>query len=147
MFTLLPLSLRRGFIFFALTHTKTKPRTHGCLSSDSVDDYRAFYLETLKALDKAPSYERAKQKKGPVRCWFTKNANVVFSGCESKMIAEPFAAAFLRKTAKAKGTKKTIGTGLYSGKPTMFSNPVMDENGNVINWDTKSDYWNSPPYG
>jgi len=95
--------------FFALTHTKTKPRTHGCLSSDSVDDYRAFYLETLKALDKAPSYERAKQKKGPVRCWFTKNANVVFSGCESKMIAEPFAAAFLKKTAKAKGTKKQLG--------------------------------------
>ena len=112
--------------------------------NNNLNDYRAFFLETLKALDKAPSYERAKQKKGPVRCWFTKNANVVFSGCESKMIAEPFAAAFLRKTAKAKGTKKTIGTGLYSGKPTMFSDPVMDENGNVINWDTKSDYWNSP---
>jgi len=29
----------------------------------------------------------------------------------------------------------------------MFSDPVMDENGNVIKWNTRSDYWNSPPMG
>lgn len=26
----------------------------------------------------------------------------------------------------------------------MFSDPVMDENGNVEKWNTKSDYWKSP---
>ena len=32
----------------------------------------------------------------------------------------------------------------YSDEDASVNRTLLDENGNVINWDTKSDYWNSP---
>jgi len=111
---------------------------------NNYDKHRMFTLESLKALDKKASYERAANKQGPVRCWFTRNAKVVFYGCESMKIAKPFAKAFLRKTSKAKGTTKTIGVNVVGGKAIMYSEPVHDANGKVVGWNDRDDYWTSP---
>lgn len=43
-------------------------------------------------------------KKGPKRCWFTRNARVRFTGCSSEGVAESTAQNFLRTGATATGT-------------------------------------------
>ena len=64
-----------------------------------------FTARKLLELSEAPTFERAKQKKGPCRCWFTKNANTVFPGCLSYgAMAQTMAKNILRKGATAWGT-------------------------------------------
>ncbi|MCE7991875.1 MAG: DUF4157 domain-containing protein [Roseivirga sp.] len=43
-------------------------------------------------------------KKGPKRCWFTRNARVRFTGCSSEGVAQSTAQNFLRTGATATGT-------------------------------------------
>lgn len=72
-----------------------------------------FTAQQLVELNEAPSFSRAVQKRGPVRCWFTQDAVAYFPGCNSdKVMAGQFAKDVLRKGAKAYGTNQ----------PTEFSN-------------------------
>ena len=63
----------------------------------------AMYSQSIQ-----PSYERAKAKKGPQRCWFSRDASVRFSACSTARLANNFARRALRKGAMAYGTKYTI---------------------------------------
>ena len=50
------------------------------------------------------SYDRAKEKKGPSRCWFTTNAKVYGVACKSELFANRFASEILRSGANSYGT-------------------------------------------
>ncbi len=73
-----------------------------------------------KLADPAPTFTRAQERKGPKRCWFTRDAHAWFGGCNSSSIAEAFAKSALRSGATAHGTKTYSGinpkTGIYWGK-------------------------------
>jgi RHS repeat-associated protein len=79
-----------------------------------------FRIADLLALNQASSFSRAQQKKGPVRCWFTRNATARFSGCSSQGFAQDFANNVLRIGATAIGTTMTIGTSVYNGSPLIW---------------------------
>jgi RHS repeat-associated protein len=71
-----------------------------------------FNLTSLTRMSEAkaaPTYARASQKKGPLRCWFTRNAEARFIGCSSDSFAASFASSVLRDGAYAIGTNQTIG--------------------------------------
>ena len=72
------------------------------------------FIDKYKAI--APSYERASQKKGPLRCWFSTESKVTFSGCNTKSSAALFAQYALRKGAQIKGTNSSIVTGKENGR-------------------------------
>lgn len=58
----------------------------------------------LLTISKAPTLERAMARKGPCRCWFTRDARAYLLGCNSgPAVAEPFANQILRKGSKATG--------------------------------------------
>ena len=80
---------------------------HGGRSSK---DGNAFTINSLSRLEKKPSFSRAQQKKGPVRCWFSVVATVMFSGCSSSSFAKQFAREFMRKGTTVAGTNQPIGT-------------------------------------
>lgn len=107
------------------------------------DTWKYFNMEKLAEMNKPASFERAKQKKGPVRCWFTREAKVIFSGCSSINAAQPFANQFLRKEASAWGTTKIIGTGIdEKGNPIMASNiQYLNEEKTLYKWLTQEPYW------
>jgi len=50
----------------------------------------------IKPNEPAPSYERARNKHGPHRCWFHRRAEGAFLGCMGETFSKAFAAAFLR---------------------------------------------------
>ena len=69
-----------------------------------------FFAQDLSVLDQAPMFQRAQNRKGPVRCWFSRNARAVFLGCNSDdHVAKPFAKKILRKGAEAWGTDQMVG--------------------------------------
>ena len=74
------------------------------------------YIDDINKLNYQPTYSRAVRKKGPVRCWFTKNVIAHFVGCYTASFAEPFAKIALRKSAKAIGTNQSIGLGFVKEK-------------------------------
>jgi RHS repeat-associated protein len=51
------------------------------------------------------TYERAKTKKGPKKCWFTRSAKTYGIMCYGKIFGDSFAGAYLRKGAWMKTTK------------------------------------------
>ncbi|MCK6446788.1 MAG: hypothetical protein L6Q99_10385 [Planctomycetes bacterium] len=59
--------------------------------------------------DPAPAFDRAAARKGPKRCWFTRDAHAWFAGCNTSALAESFAGVALREGAFAHGTR------MYSG--------------------------------
>jgi hypothetical protein len=68
-------------------------------------------FQAMEDLKKAPSFSGAQSKKGPPVCWFSRDARVVFAGCNSQATAGYFAKSFLRKGAQAIGTTENIGAG------------------------------------
>ncbi|MHA3690183.1 RHS repeat domain-containing protein [Akkermansia sp. AKK6] len=80
---------------------------HGGRSSKNGN---AFTINSLSKLEKKPSFSRAQQKKGPIRCWFSVVATVMFSGCSSSDFAKQFAKKFMRKNTTVSGTNQSIGT-------------------------------------
>ena len=69
------------------------------------NDFSAKYLYSKRKTDYKPTYSRAKDKKGPPRCWFCKDALFRANGCHTKRLANQFANKILRKGATACGTK------------------------------------------
>ena len=96
-----------------------------------------FSLSSLTSMTEAiatPSYARAKQKKGPLRCWFTRNAEARFIGCSSQGFARSFANSVLRDGASTFGTNQSIG----HTSTRVYWDAVRDSTGNVIRWDSNS---------
>ena len=88
---------------------------HGGYSGEVTGTWYYFKVQQIVDLNQSPTFARAKQKKGPVRCWFTQDATARFAGCSSGSgIADSFARRILRKNATAIGTNQTVGHG--SGK-------------------------------
>ena len=89
-------------------------------------EWARFRAKDLTELSEAVTYDRAKQRQGPVRCWFARNATAVFPGCNSSnVMAEPFATGVLRRGAAAWGT--TMTTGWWGGQAHW--DYVLDEDG------------------
>ena len=68
-----------------------------------------FKVSYIKALDKTPDYNRAKNKKGPVRCWFTIGSDARIQGCSTQTLAYEMAQNVMRKGSKSSGTNQTTG--------------------------------------
>lgn len=68
-----------------------------------------------------PNLLRAKEKKGPPRCWFTKNATGKFLGCNTAGFAESMAKSLGRGASRWYGTKGYFGSdgkvGWFQKKP------------------------------
>ena len=117
---------------------------HGGYSNHNGDS--AFSISSLMALDQPPSFDRASQKKGPVKTWFSRDAQVRFSGCTSMNIAQPFAQQVLRKGSTALGTNQTIATSIQNGRAIMSINyKGVDEN-KVTIWGQEVPYFSSPAW-
>jgi RHS repeat-associated protein len=101
-------------------------------------------IADLQALNQAPTFIRAQQKKGPIRCWFTRDAAVRFSGCSSHTIASSFATNILRVGANATGTTGTIGTNMVRGNPFVYWNPIYNAAGIHIGWGNQGQYYTAP---
>ncbi len=102
-----------------------------------------FTVADLLSLNKAPKFLRAKHKKGPIRCWFTRDASARFSGCSSETIAGDFATDILRKGANAIGTTGDMATSMRMGKPYIHWNPVYDHatGKKLLRWRGRADYF------
>lgn len=86
----------------------------GWKKSDRSDIAR-FTTAKLVALSQPPIFARAKQQQGPIRCWFTRDAEARFPGCHSsEVMAKPFAEEVLRKGATSWGTTVNTGHGTRS---------------------------------
>jgi RHS repeat-associated protein len=74
--------------------------------------WRQYRVPDLVALDEPPSFARASSRKGPLRCWFSRDAAARFLGCGSgEYMAAPLANKVLRKGAVAWGTNQMVGWG------------------------------------
>ncbi len=106
-----------------------------------------FTIANLTALDEAASFNRAKKKNGPLRCWFTRDANVRFSGCNTQTTAQSMARSVLRKGSTALGTNQSIGTGMRAdGTPGMWLGPIHSS-GEHLKWRHNAlDYYASPAW-
>jgi hypothetical protein len=83
---------------------------HGGMQGTIGGVAKNFDVATIVAMEQQVSFTRAQQKKGPVRCWFSRNANAIFTGCESgQYVASDFAAQILRKGATSWGTTTYVG--------------------------------------
>jgi RHS repeat-associated protein len=101
-----------------------------------------FTEKDLLALDQPPSFSRASSKKGPVRCWFARNAVVRFVGCNTDdHNAKPFASKILRKGASAFGSNQMIGLG--EGKMWWDFTPAKNKDG--YTWASSSKDWLKAP--
>jgi hypothetical protein len=106
-----------------------------------------FRIFELVRLSQAPSFARAQQKKGPVRCWFTRDATARFSGCNTRFTAEPFAATVLRRGGTAYGTDRKVG---HSSSEILWD-PIYNDEGKHTGWGERDEdvlsapIWNSYP--
>ena len=84
---------------------------HGGYFGEWYDHENKFFeLQRLLDLDSPPRFDRAKHKKGPLRCWFARDAVTHFFGCQSsQFVAAKFAQSVLRKGAHAWGTDRDVG--------------------------------------
>ncbi|MGA1826401.1 MAG: RHS repeat domain-containing protein [bacterium] len=117
---------------------------HGGTSGTVGGTASSFNIASLQALDKSPTFPRARQKKGPLRCWFTRNAVARFSGCGSQTIANNFATNALRVGANAIGTTGTIGTKMVGRTPTIYWNPIYNRAGAHLGWGNSGNYYTAP---
>ncbi|MCP4113091.1 MAG: RHS repeat-associated core domain-containing protein [Desulfobacteraceae bacterium] len=89
---------------------------HGGNSGKYGGVWSTFTAQRLVNIAHAPTFSRAKMKKGPLRCWFTKSAMALFYGCNSgKVIAQPFAQKVLRQGAYAWGINQE-DVSVYKGR-------------------------------
>ena len=93
-----------------------------------------FTVDDLLELDKPPSFERAKSKKGPVRCWFTRDCDARFPGCNSAdVMAKPFAEKILRVGAISHGTTFTTKY-LRTGGVRWTNQRKLQDGGRGYKW-------------
>lgn len=113
------------------------------LSGYGVSDQSGRYefdTNDLTTLNIHPTFSRAKKKKGPLRCWFTRNAQAVFPGCQTSTgLARPFAAHVLRKGATAWGTNQSVG---HSEDGLLYWDAHIDSNGK-LRWRESTPWWRS----
>jgi RHS repeat-associated protein len=84
---------------------------HGVfMSGDDDDDNNTFFYIDLINASKPASFARAKQKKGPLRCWFCRSSSVRLAGCKTSPLAKSFANDILRKGSISWGTRHSIVT-------------------------------------
>ena len=103
-----------------------------------------FYLSDLLALDKKPTFRRAKNKKGPVRCWFTRDATARFYGCGSDRIAYPFADNVLRVGSRSLGINKNPVGSTAIPVDTIVWDPVYSSSGKFLRWDSMASFFTAP---
>lgn len=114
---------------------------HGGNTGKINGQYYPFWPVDLLNLNQAPAFQRAQNRKGPVRCWFTRDARAVFLGCNSDdHVAKPFANQILRKGGEAWGTTEQIGVG--NGKLYW---DYLGEKNNEPQWGKSSSDWLSAP--
>ena len=97
-----------------------------------------FKVSYIKALDKTPDYNRAKNKKGPVRCWFTIGSDARIQGCSTQTLAYEMAQNVMRKGSKSSGTNQTTGLSykddtLYMKYNYNYSTKQFGGNGSLDN--------------
>ena len=68
-----------------------------------------FTVDRLTNLNIHPSYNRAKERKGPLRCWFTIGSDARIQGCSTQTLAYEMAQNVMRKGSKSSGTNQTTG--------------------------------------
>ncbi|MFD2160623.1 RHS repeat domain-containing protein [Rubritalea tangerina] len=94
-----------------------------------------FATGDLLALEKKPTFVRAQNMNGPVRCWFCRDSIVRFTACKSYILAQSFARKVLRRGASSWGTRHTIRHNYISGNrnfPDGYYLEYEDVNGNVV---------------
>ena len=102
----------------------------------------SFDLQDLLSMDKPASYDRAKRKKGPQRCWFARNTSSRFVACSSQTFAQNFASQVLRKGSKATGTNQTIAVDVVNGNPMAYWG-YQTVNGQSVATQSGG-FWNAP---
>jgi YD repeat-containing protein len=93
------------------------------------DPYQEFNVpEIHSALPAATAhtFEHARDRKGPPRCWFSRKAKAYFVGCNTHYgVSDRFAASFLRKGATAWGTDVLVGVSsngaTFAGEDTEYT--------------------------
>lgn len=70
-------------------------------------------LETYASYAQTPTFSRAKDKKGPLRCWFSRDVHVWSLGCSSGHAFAPDFAKIIRSGGTVSG-----------GNATVYSNPT-----------------------
>ncbi|MBE6420426.1 MAG: RHS repeat-associated core domain-containing protein [Akkermansiaceae bacterium] len=83
--------------------------------------------QILNLAVKRQTFEYAKKRKGPIRCWFTRSAKVRFSGCSSSATAREFAKKVLRKGATALGTNQKIANFYKDGTAWIRIKGISNE--------------------
>ena len=90
------------------------------------------WIGTDPGLRQPYDFTSKQNRRGPHRCWFTKNSKVIFPGCTTMNFAEQFAKHVLRNGSKAQGTRTSVwhsgGSATYEGaiikanyeEPTIF---------------------------
>ena len=78
----------------------------------------------------APTYNRAKNKKGPLKCWFARYSFIYFSGCNTQSSAKLFSEEVLRTGSTIYGTNCSVVTGATKLK-TKHSPTIRDKRRNI----------------
>jgi len=88
-----------------------------------------------------PTFERAKDRKGPHRCWFTRSATGYSFACAGEAFARDFAGSFLRQGASIKTSPH--GVTVYNRNRWFHQNTWRFENESPSNIDDflKSTRW------
>ena len=83
---------------------------HGEYGRDGVFLTKRNYFTTDDILmhSKRPTFQKAKNSRGPARCWFCRKSTVRFVTCHSATTARNMATRILRKGSTAYGTRHYI---------------------------------------
>ncbi len=110
------------------------PTALGGRKNKYTNKYASFTIEDFTRYAQrydTQNYALAKQKKGPSRCWFSRNAKVYFAACKSASFASSFASVALRKGAFALGTEYNVDfdqrkINLHLGNNIIKSLDILD---------------------
>jgi RHS repeat-associated protein len=131
--------------FFVGQKPGDNPRiaTYGGIILTVEEEWWQFEVDSIVRLSN-PNFDfnRASHKHGPLRCWFTRNAQMWFIGCKShRDVSRSFAENVLRKGARAYGTLVDVGVqhgNIYWGKGLIPGFPKYyqpgKEGGNTSAW-------------
>ncbi|MBX2850875.1 MAG: hypothetical protein KTR15_03915 [Phycisphaeraceae bacterium] len=96
---------------------------------DAAGGRHEISVADITKLSKPATYKRAKEKKGPSRCWFTRGASVYSAACHSNAYAKEFADKLLRKGGHAYGTDKLI---IVKKALETYSENGVDAKGRIL---------------
>lgn len=127
-------------MFQIVGHSWSNLSTIGSQPDEGDHFAQTFYTKSITAIpsrkagqgargkNDTNTFSRASAKKGPNRCWFSKNAKVYGIGCKTLKWAEDFANKSLRKNASAYGTIVSI---------SVYSNAISYDLGSASLSDEK----------